>query len=54
MLNKAKITAVDLFAGAGGLSLGAQLAGIAVSHAIENNPAAASTYRNNHSEWIDE
>ena len=48
MLNKAKITAVDLFAGAGGLSLGAQLAGIAVSHAIENNPAAASTYRNNH------
>lgn len=40
--------AVDLFAGAGGMSLGAQSAGIDVSLAVENNPHAARTYRYNH------
>lgn len=48
MLNRGNIIAVDLFAGAGGLSLGAQLAGVKITHAIENNHAAASTYRTNH------
>ena len=46
----ANITAIDLFAGAGGLSLGAQLAGVKVTHAFENNPAAANSYRLNHPE----
>lgn len=42
------IQGIDLFAGAGGLSLGAQLAGVTVTHAIEENAAAAETYRTNH------
>lgn len=37
-----------MFAGAGGLSLGAQLAGVTVTHAVEANHAAAETYRINH------
>lgn len=43
------IHGIDLFAGAGGLSLGAQLAGVTTTHAVENNNAAANTYRANHS-----
>lgn len=49
-MKRTKITAIDLFAGAGGLSLGAQLAGVQVTHAIENNHAAANSYRRNHPE----
>ena len=48
MLKRADITGIDLFAGAGGLSLGAHLAGVKITHAVENNPAAADTYRKNH------
>ena len=48
MLKGSNITAIDLFAGAGGLSLGADLAGIKVTHAVENNHAAANSYRLNH------
>ncbi|MBL9185762.1 MAG: DNA cytosine methyltransferase [Verrucomicrobiaceae bacterium] len=44
------IQGIDLFAGAGGLSLGAQLAGVTVTHAIEENRVAANTYRINHPE----
>jgi DNA (cytosine-5)-methyltransferase 1 len=44
------IYGIDLFAGAGGLSLGARLAGLPIAHAIENNEAAAATYRLNHPE----
>ena len=44
------IHGIDLFAGAGGLSLGAQLAGVTITHAVENNNAAAETYRANHSQ----
>jgi len=39
---------VDLFAGAGGLSLGAQMAGIDVVLAIEKDQHAAATYARNH------
>lgn len=43
-----KIVGVDLFAGAGGLSLGAEMAGIDVQLAIENDIHAAETYKLNH------
>lgn len=39
---------IDLFSGAGGLSLGAQLAGIKIKMAVEKDKAAALTYANNH------
>jgi DNA (cytosine-5)-methyltransferase 1 len=42
-----EILACDLFAGAGGFSLGALNAGIRVAAAVEFNRHAASTYRNN-------
>ena len=32
---------IDIFAGAGGLSLGAEMAGISIAHAIEINPSAS-------------
>lgn len=47
---KTEIVAVDLFAGAGGMSLGARMAGINVRLAIENDPHAAATYAHNHPE----
>ena len=43
---------VDLFAGAGGLTLGAKLAGIKVAMAIEQDSFAAATYRLNHPEVL--
>ena len=39
---------IDLFAGAGGLSLGAAQAGINVTVAVEQDQHAAATYRTNH------
>ena len=42
-----KPTAIDLFAGAGGLSLGLQQAGFDVVFALDNDPDAARTYRYN-------
>jgi DNA (cytosine-5)-methyltransferase 1 len=42
-----KLCAVDLFAGAGGFSLGAAMAGIRVVASIESNPRACATYRRN-------
>lgn len=44
----ARFVAIDLFAGAGGMSLGAQLAGIKVALAVESDPHAARTYTTNH------
>ena len=41
------VVACDLFAGAGGFSLGAYLAGIRVAAAIESNNHACHTYRSN-------
>jgi len=39
---------IDIFSGAGGLSLGAEMAGIKISTAIEINPHAAKTFLLNH------
>lgn len=41
-------TGIDLFSGAGGLSIGAEMAGISVKHAIEFNESAAKSYIRNH------
>ena len=39
--------ALDLFSGAGGMSLGAKCAGVKVLNAVENDPWACSTFRHN-------
>lgn len=39
---------VDIFCGAGGLSLGAEMAGIQIAFAVEKDISAAATYRYNH------
>ncbi len=39
---------VDIFCGAGGLSLGAEMAGIQIAFAVEKDKSAAETYRYNH------
>lgn len=50
---KAKtLLGVDLFAGAGGMSLGALSAGVSIQLAIENNPHAAATYLHNHPDIV--
>lgn len=41
---------IDLFAGAGGMSLGAEMAGVVTKVAIEMHHAAFDTYRHNHPE----
>lgn len=43
---------IDLFAGAGGLSLGALRAGVDVKYAVEVDPHACLTYRKNHPDTI--
>lgn len=43
-------TAVDIFSGAGGLSIGAQMAGITPVMAVEFDQHAAATYKRNHPE----
>ena len=39
---------IDIFSGAGGLSLGAEMAGIKINYAIEINACAAKTFLRNH------
>ena len=41
------ISVVDLFCGAGGLSLGLRHAGFNVVHSVDHFDAAVSTYRHN-------
>lgn len=45
-----KLLGIDLFSGAGGLSLGAKMAGIDVLLAVEKDPNASKTYALNHPE----
>lgn len=47
-----ELTAIDLFCGAGGLSLGAEMVGFNIVYAIENDPNSAKTYRRNHPDVI--
>ena len=43
-----KLTAVDIFSGAGGMSIGSTMAGISPILAVEFNVHAANTYQTNH------
>lgn len=47
---KNQTTAIDLFCGAGGLTLGLKQAGFKVLAGVEINPVAARTFRTNHSD----
>lgn len=43
---------IDIFSGAGGLSLGAKMAGIKIAHGVEINESAAKSFCRNHKEAI--
>lgn len=45
-----KFNAIDIFSGAGGMSLGAIMSGIEIDIAVENNKSAANTFKVNHPE----
>lgn len=47
-LESSKKIGVDIFSGAGGLSLGAETAGVTIGLAIEKDKAAAKTFEKNH------
>jgi DNA (cytosine-5)-methyltransferase 1 len=43
-----KLLGVDIFSGVGGMSIGAEMAGIKIAFAVENNIHAADTFQHNH------
>ena len=47
-MNKNQFIGIDLFSGAGGMSLGAENAGISIRYAVEKDVYAAQTYEINH------
>jgi DNA (cytosine-5)-methyltransferase 1 len=47
-MSKAKFTAIDLFSGCGGLSLGLERAGFRILAAVDADQLAMETYRKNH------
>lgn len=49
---RAKLIAIDLFSGCGGLTLGLKRAGYSVVAAVENEPLACSTFRSNHKKTL--
>ena len=51
-MKKQRFIGIDLFSGAGGMSLGAELAGISVQYAVEKDIHAAQTYQLNHPNTI--
>jgi DNA (cytosine-5)-methyltransferase 1 len=44
------VLGIDLFCGAGGMSVGAEMSGVKVKFAVETDPYAAVTFRHNHPE----
>lgn len=48
MTNNKKYNGIDIFSGAGGMSLGAEMAGIKISLAIDHNKDAIETFKFNH------
>lgn len=51
-MKRCRAIGFDLFAGAGGLSLGATMAGIDVKYAIDSDPHAIETYKHNHKNTV--
>lgn len=51
-MGKQRFVGIDLFSGAGGMSLGAELAGVSVQYAVEKDIYAAKTYQLNHPNTI--
>ena len=47
MKTNKQLIGIDLFAGAGGLSLGAEMAGISMQYAVEADAYAAASYKRN-------
>ena len=48
MKKPSQLIGLDVFSGAGGLSLGAEMAGIDVKYAVEVWESAAATFKRNH------